>query len=95
MHKVREELDELTQEMEGQGLHTEEEAGDLLFATVNVARLCGVHAETALMRACEKFQSRIHAMERLALLQGNELKTLSLQEQDALWEKIKKENKRK
>ena len=95
MHKVREELDELTQEMEGQGLHTEEEAGDLLFAAVNVARLCGVHAETALMRACEKFQSRIHAMERLALLQGNELKTLSLQEQDALWEKIKKENKRK
>lgn len=95
MEKVKEELGELAQEMDQCGAHAEEEAGDLLFAAVNVARLCGVHAETALMSACEKFQSRVHAMERLARLQGNELKNLSLQQQDVLWEKIKEENKGK
>ena len=92
MDKVREELDELAQEMEHQGAHMEEEAGDLLFAAVNVARLCGIHAETALMRACEKFQTRVHAMEQKARLQGNDLKSLSLEKQEALWRKIKEEN---
>ena len=55
-------------------MRTEEEAGDLLFAAVNVVRLCGVHAETALMAACEKFIRRFRAMEQAAGTIGNNAK---------------------
>ena len=71
-------------------VRTEEEAGDLLFAAVNVVRLCGVHAETALMAACEKFTRRFQAMEAAAEQAGMTLEGQPLEALDRLWDEAKR-----
>ena len=89
MEKVEEELKELMMARNEGEVRTEEEAGDLLFAAVNVVRLCGVHAETALMAACEKFVRRVTAMEQLAAQKEESLQGKTLEELDALWDQAK------
>ena len=68
----------------------EEELGDLLFAVGNVARLSGAHAADCLVRANQKFERRFRAIERAAEGLGG-LEALSLEEMDALWERVKRE----
>ena len=69
--KVSEELDEVKEAIEGDDSDAIiEEVGDLLFAAVNVARLAGAHATTALARANQKFQRRFEGLEGLALQRG-------------------------
>ena len=63
-----------------------EEAGDLLFAAVNLVRAHGIAAEDALRAANEKFTRRYKAMERLA---GGSIANLSLEEQEKLWQQVK------
>lgn len=65
----------------------EEEAGDLLFAAVNLVRAYGINAESALRRANIKFERRYKAMEALA---HGQFASLSLEEQDALWRQVKR-----
>ncbi len=67
----------------------EEELGDLLFAVVNLTRLAGSHALTALHSANAKFTRRFEALERLASERGVELRTAGLPALDALWDEIK------
>lgn len=88
--KVQEELLELMEAMKQGPVRTEEEAGDLLFAAVNVVRLCGVHAETALMAACEKFTRRFQAMEAAAEQAGMTLEGQPLEALDRLWDEAKR-----
>lgn len=66
-----------------------EELGDVLFTLVNVARLAGIHPETALSGATEKFVCRFKQMETLAGAQGKELNEVSRSELDALWRAVK------
>ncbi|QWT55098.1 nucleoside triphosphate pyrophosphohydrolase [Christensenella sp. MSJ-20] len=89
--KVREELLELTEAFDG-GRKEEAlaEAGDLLFACVNVIRLMGLDGDTALFLTCEKFKSRFLAMESMAAEEGKSLKEMDLDQMDALWERAKK-----
>ncbi len=87
--KVYEELEELKAAMNGSG-NLSEEAGDLLFAAVNVIRLLGLDPEQLLHDASDKFISRFGRMEELAKADGFELSELSLAEQDVYWEKAKK-----
>ncbi len=87
--KVYEELEELKAAMDGSG-NLSEEAGDLLFAAVNVIRLLGLDPEQLLHDASDKFISRFGRMEELAKADGFELSELSLAEQDVYWEKAKK-----
>ena len=87
--KVYEELDELKAAMQGDG-DLPEEAGDLLFAVVNVIRLLGLDCEQILHDATDKFITRFGWMEELAAADGKELKDLPLSEQDKYWEKAKK-----
>lgn len=87
--KVYEELEELKAAMNGSG-NLSEEAGDLLFAAVNVIRLLGLDPEQLLHDASDKFISRFGRMEELAKADGFELSELSLTEQDVYWEKAKK-----
>ena len=86
--KLAEELDELAAATSD----TEriEEAGDLLFAAVNVARSYGVAPEDALHAANAKFERRYRAMETLAAERGEEFAALSLEAQEALWQAIKR-----
>lgn len=67
----------------------EDELGDLLFAAVNLARLAGVRADTALVRANRKFVRRFGALERMARERGVDLEEASLEELDAIWEEVK------
>lgn len=63
------------------------EAGDLLFAAVNLVRAYGIPAEEALRSANAKFERRFRAMEALA---GGTFQDLSLDEQEALWQQVKR-----
>jgi ATP diphosphatase len=67
-----------------------EEAGDLLFAAVNLVRAYGIAAEDALRAANRKFERRFRRMEQLAGGQA-EFAALSLDEQEALWLWVKHE----
>ncbi len=66
--------------------HRAEEAGDLLFVVVNLLRRHGIDAEDALRAGNAKFERRFRAMEALA---GPGFPSLSLAEQDALWNQVK------
>jgi nucleoside triphosphate diphosphatase len=82
--KVLEELDELAAaETDAEKL---DEAGDLLFAAVNVARSYGIAPEDALRHANAKFERRFRAMEALA---AGAFPGLSLDAQEALWQRVK------
>lgn len=65
-----------------------EEAGDLLFAAVNLVRAYGIKAEDALRAANDKFERRYRAMEALA---AGAFSSLSLDEQESLWQQVKRE----
>ena len=67
--------------------HMEEEFGDILFATVNLARWNKIDAEQALLKANKKFEKRFRKMEELATKPLNEY---SFEEFDALWKQAKK-----
>lgn len=64
-----------------------EEAGDLLFAAVNLVRSYGIDAEDALRRGADKFERRYRAMEDRA---GGRFGALTLAEQEALWQSVKR-----
>ena len=85
--KLVEETDELARaETEAERF---EEAGDLLFAAVNVVRAYGVQAEEALRAANLKFERRFQAMENLAAQRGLKFSALTLDQQEALWVDVK------
>jgi tetrapyrrole methylase family protein/MazG family protein len=67
----------------------EEEMGDLLFATVNLARFLKMDPEIALKKANAKFSRRFRAMEKLARESGREFKKLPREEMEALWDVTK------
>lgn len=88
IEKLDEEINELRAADTDQ--HKAEEAGDLLFAAVNVCRLAGVDAETALKAANRKFERRFRAMELIA---GDKFTDLDLDAKEALWLKVKEEER--
>ena len=88
--KLIEELSEIEEELKrGDRKKIEEEVGDFLFMAVNLARFLGVHPEIALRRANEKFERRFRYMERKAKERGKELKEMSLDEMESLWQEAK------
>jgi tetrapyrrole methylase family protein/MazG family protein len=88
LEKAGEEEAELKAELAGADPDKiEAEAGDLLFAWVNVLRKTGVNPEVALARATQKFIARFAFVEQSA---GADLKDLTLAQMDALWEDAKK-----
>ncbi|HET7321174.1 MAG TPA: nucleoside triphosphate pyrophosphohydrolase [Longimicrobiaceae bacterium] len=89
--KVREEVDEVEAELPERGSTAlEEEMGDLLFAVVNLARLSGVDAPTALARANAKFSRRFRAVEGLARERGVAVGEAGLDALDDLWNEVKR-----
>lgn len=86
-----EKLHEEIAELAGAGTDAEraEEAGDLLFAAVNLVRAYGIPAEEALRAANAKFERRFRAMEALATQRGLDFAVLSLDAQEALWSDVK------
>lgn len=94
--KVREELAELDAEVASRKSdrpvdsdRVKEEFGDVLFALANLSRHLKVDAESALALSTSKFSRRFRAVEAAAKEQGRNLKDMTLEEMDALWEKAK------
>ena len=91
--KIKEEMEELHEEvMKEDHAKIEEEFGDVLFSLVNYARFLQIDAETALEKVNKKFVQRFQKMEAAGIAQGKQLKSMTLEEMDAIWNKIKKEN---
>ncbi len=67
-----------------------EEIGDILFMLVNLARLLGLDAETALKGANRKFKERFRSMEHEVHRQGRSLDEMRLDELEALWQNVKR-----
>ena len=84
--KLNEELQELEEANHAERLI---EAGDVLFVAVNIIRRYGVDAEQALKAANAKFERRFRAMEDLAKRDRVDFAALSLELQDAYWQRVK------
>lgn len=87
--KVEEEIAELraaVQDGSDQG-KCEEEFGDVLFSLINYARFINVDPETALERVNVKFKRRFEFIEANA---PKNLREMSLEEMDALWDEAKR-----
>ncbi|TMM49925.1 nucleoside triphosphate pyrophosphohydrolase [Qipengyuania marisflavi] len=82
--KVLEEIKELE---EATSAKIEEEAGDFLFAAVNLVRAFGLDAENALRAANAKFERRYRMMEDIA---GGDFASRDLTEQEELWQEVKR-----
>lgn len=70
---------------------TEEELGDFLFAITNLARKLGVEPESALRQANDKFTRRFGQMEANLRAQGRALTSCTLDELEAAWGLVKRE----
>lgn len=88
--KVHEEADEVLAAINNNDKENMiEEIGDLLFASVNVARLLKIDPELALSAAADKFMNRFIAMEALILADGKKLEEMTVAQMDEYWDKIK------
>ncbi len=98
-NKLREELAELEEVVtlaphERDQRRVEEEFGDLLLASVKLARLLDLDAESALRTAVGKFRTRFTRVEQLAQTQSLDLKTISVAQKEELWEQAKSDEPR-
>jgi len=96
--RVENVLDKLTEEVEElrrAESHAErlDEFGDVLFVLANLARWLKIDAEEAGRMAGAKFYRRFAAIERLAHAEGKRLSGLNLAEMDALWDRVKLEER--
>lgn len=85
--KVLEEMEELDRAASDD--ERVEEAGDLLFAVVNLLRAHQIAPEDALRAANSKFERRFRAMESRANAAGECFEALTLDEQEAYWQAVK------
>jgi XTP/dITP diphosphohydrolase len=94
--KVQEELEEFKAEValhSGEGAdrgRIEQEFGDLLFSLVNYARFIQVNPEDALEKTNRKFRNRFEYLEAAVAANGGNLREMSLEEMDVLWEESKR-----
>ncbi|HWF44825.1 MAG TPA: nucleoside triphosphate pyrophosphohydrolase [Candidatus Kapabacteria bacterium] len=89
--KVREEIEEFEAELGKIEHRKEEEFGDLLFSLVNLARHEGLDPEQALRAATQKFERRFRRVEAEVEATNRPMQSFSLEELDAIWDRIKKE----
>lgn len=90
MDKVREELCELVEAMDGDSTeHIAEEMGDLLLTLTSLCRKLNVEPEMALNRATDKFINRFEAVENETLRLGKDIKSMSAEDLDTIWKEIK------
>jgi len=100
LQKVREEMDELEQELKFLEKQPDpsiltgpvaEELGDLLFSVVNLSRHLKLDAEQCCRDATSKFVRRFEKVEKLAGEKGLRMEETDLQQLDLLWRQAKRE----
>ncbi len=88
--KLEEEIAEVKEAVaSGDADAIEDEIGDLLFVVANLARRLSVDPEQALRRANAKFERRFRAMEQASMADQVEFASLTLDEQEAYWQRVK------
>ena len=88
--KVQEELDELKIELAKEDKeNSTKELGDFLFSVINAARLYKLNPDNALEHTNQKFIRRFNYVEDHTLKKGKNLKDISLEEMDLLWNEAK------
>ncbi|HIJ38668.1 MAG TPA: nucleoside triphosphate pyrophosphohydrolase, partial [Rhodospirillaceae bacterium] len=87
LDKIAEEIEEVRLEI-AQGVdpeHLADEVGDLLFASVNLARKLKLDPESCLRRGNRKFERRFRHIEQTLADRGRSPSESSLEEMEALW----------
>lgn len=93
--KVQEELEELKVELaKGDKENSTRELGDFIFSVINAARLYKLNPDNALEKTNQKFIRRFNYVEDHSLKQGKNLKDMSLEEMDKLWDEEKLQEKK-
>ncbi len=88
--KVKEEVGEFEAEVAHMDKErAEAEFGDVLFSLVNAARLYKINPDNALERTNQKFIRRFNYLEEHTLREGRNLKDMTLEEMDVLWNEAK------
>jgi ATP diphosphatase len=89
--KLDEEVAELRAELpSGDPARLADEVGDLLFVLANLARKLDLDPESCLRQANLKFCNRFNKMEQAADPAGKQLAEMTLEDMEALWQKIKR-----
>ena len=91
LDKVNEEIGELRKAQTTQ--EKVHEFGDLLFVLTNVARWLDIDSELSLHKANERFYNRFSYMEKVCSQHGLQLNEMNFEEQNALWEEAKKQER--
>jgi nucleoside triphosphate diphosphatase len=92
LDKVKEEINEVEQELEHprqDPQKIEEELGDLLFATVNLARHLKIKSEQCLKQANKKFTRRFQQVESILKQKNITLIDATLEQMEAAWQSVK------
>lgn len=90
--KLEEEVAELRRELpEGDEHRLQDEVGDLIFVTVNLARILHLDAETCLSGANRKFTRRFRRVEALLASRGLAPADATLEGMEAAWNQAKHE----
>lgn len=94
--KFHEEWEEFRQALgEGDSVHAEEEAGDVLFVFANLCRHYHIEPECALHRANCKFRRRFAHVEDRVRQSGRPWNAFSLDELDSFWQEAKQIERQK
>ena len=89
--KAREEIAEIEHALDRSDKDSAaEEIGDLMLAIANAPRFVGKNAEQTLRAACDKFVARFDALARTAAERGLDLKQMSPEAIESLWQEMKK-----
>ncbi len=89
--KVKEEIAEFEQEVDQMDKEkAEAEFGDVMFSLINAARLYKINPDNALERTNQKFIRRFNYLEAHTIKEGRNLKDMTLEEMDAIWNEAKK-----
>lgn len=92
MDKVREEIEEIQQELDAEPvdkLRLQDEIGDAFFALVNLARHAGISPDDAIASANNKFRQRFEFVARSAKAGKGDIQQYSLEELEAFWVQAK------
>ena len=92
--KVHEELRELETELKNENKErSEQELGDFIFSVVNAARLYHINPDNALEYTNKKFIHRFNYIEQYAKDNNLNIRDLSLEQMDKLWDEAKSQEK--
>ncbi|SUX59049.1 nucleoside triphosphate pyrophosphohydrolase [Citrobacter braakii] len=69
----------------------EEEMGDLLFATVNMARHLGTKAETALQKRTRNLSAVFVRLSRIVAASGSGMTGVDLETMEEVWQQVKRQ----